>query len=123
MSANAVERRIAPRFGMDFQAELACGDTLLPVQIWDVSMTGCGLRVMNRALAAAHPLATKGLLIFDLGGDSVSTMLPVLLINTREDLGTFCYGVGFRVLSQRQKRNLIRLIEENTLQIRWRRAS
>ncbi len=123
MSTSAIERRIAPRFGLDYHAELACGDALLPVQVWDVSMTGCGLKVMNGALSSAHPLSTKGLLIFDLQGDNVSTMLPVRLINTRIEARTFCYGVGFRVLSQRQKRNLIRLIEENTLQIRWRRAS
>ena len=123
MSRSAVERRIAPRFSLDYHAELACGNALVRVQIWDVSMMGCGLRVVDQNTSWPHPLLTKGLLIFGLQGDSVSTMLPVILINTRLEANILSHGLSFRVLSHRQKRNLIRLIEENTLQVRWRRAS
>ena len=122
MLAPATERRAAPRFGMDFHAELASGDGPLRVKIWDVSMTGCALRVMDQTVSSLDASA-KGLLIFKLQGDEVSTMLPISIINVRFDSGSLCYGSLFRVLSQRQKRNLIRLIDENTLQVRWRRAS
>ena len=64
MDTAAMERRIAPRFGMDYIAELASGIAVVRVQIRDVSMMGCGLRIIDRQVELPDRVPAKGLLIF-----------------------------------------------------------
>ena len=101
-----LERRVAPRFAMAFEADIAAGDELLPVLVYDMSMTGCGLEIVSHEDDVSHAVGTTYWLKLP-PGDS----LPVTVCYSRRDGKRIRIGLQFGRLIKEQLRTLIGVID------------
>ena len=101
-----LERRVAPRFQMAFEAGLAAGDELLPVLVHDMSMTGCGLEIVSREEDVSHVVGTICLLKLAPGES-----LPVVVCYSRHEGEHLRIGLRCGRLIKDQLRTLIGVID------------
>ena len=109
MQSTSLDRRLAPRFDVRCFGELAWGDKLVEVEIVDMSITGCGIKLADQA--AAGPGA-YGILNIHTDQPRLGVLLPVAIINRSVDGGTMRCGLEYKRLSKRQMRSLIALLNE-----------
>ena len=109
MQSTSPDRRLAPRFDVRCIGELAWGDTLVEVEIVDMSITGCGIRLADTADVG---LGSYGILNFRTDQPRLGVLLPVTIINRTVDQGTLRCGLEYKRLSKRQMRTLISLLNE-----------
>lgn len=101
-----LERRVAPRFQMAFEADIAAGDELLPVLVHDMSMTGCGLEIVSHEEEVSHAVGTTYMLKLPPGES-----LPVVVCYARHDGERLRVGLRFGQLIKDQLRALIGVID------------
>lgn len=101
-----LERRIAPRFPMAFEADIAAGDELLPVLVHDMSMTGCGLEIVLHEDEVSHAVGTNYMLKLPPGES-----LPVVVCYSRLEGERLRVGLRFGQLIKDQLRALIGVID------------
>ncbi len=109
MQSTSPDRRLAPRFEVRCFGELAWGDTLVEVEILDMSITGCGIKLAD---AAAAGQGSYGILNIQTDQPRLGMLLPVAIINQSVDQGTLRCGLEYKRLSRRQMRSLIALLNE-----------
>ena len=108
----AAERRVAPRFQTRFDAELASGTVLVPVNVRDLSISGCGILIMSGDLDLPEKIGGRGLLHLPaIHHGTFGTILPVNLRNVRQDAGQMIYGLEFAALLPHQSRKLHSVLE------------
>ncbi len=101
-----LERRVAPRFAMAFESDIAAGDDVLPVLVHDMSMTGCGLEIVSNEDGVSHAVGTTYLLKLPPGES-----LPVTVCYARHEGGCVRVGLRFGQLVKDQLRTLIGVID------------
>ena len=89
--------------------ELASGTDVTDVAISDISVTGCGIEIVD---AAEDVLGRIGVLsIRPADATATPVMLPVVISNHRADGDRARLGLQFRRLSMTQMRSLIGVLD------------
>ena len=101
-----LERRVAPRFPMAFEADIAAGDELVPVLVHDMSMTGCGLEIVSHQEDVSHAVGATYMLKLPPGES-----LPVVVCYLRHEGERLRVGLRFGQLIKDQLRVLIGVID------------
>ena len=109
MQSTSLDRRTSPRFDVCCIGELAWGGTMVEVEIVDMSITGCGIKVPD---AAAAGEGSYGVLNIRTRQSELGVVLPVAIINRSVEQGGLRCGLEYRRLSRRQMRSLIALLNE-----------
>jgi hypothetical protein len=103
MSLVEVERRSVPRVDVRLQGELASGNSLLQIEIVDLSTRGCGIEILDGLVPNASKLTATGVLNFTLPvAPDDFLALPVMISNGRIDGGKLRFGLRFPPLSDQQ---------------------
>ena len=101
-----LERRVAPRFQMAFEANITAGDDRLPVLVHDMSMTGCGLEIVSHEENVSHAVGTTYMLKLPPGES-----LPVVVCYSRHEGERLRVGLRWGRLIKDQLRVLIGVID------------
>ena len=113
---STAERRVAPRFEAGLPAELASGTVLVPVQVLNLSATGCGVVITTADPDLPQKLGGHGLVHLPaIGTMALGTILPVVLRNLRSEGGRMLYGLEFCSLLAHQTRKLNAYLETMSL--------
>ncbi len=103
MSLVQVERRSTPRVDVRLQGELASGNSLLQIEIVDLSTRGCGIEILDGIVPNATKFTATGVLNFTLPiAPNDCLALPVMISNGRIDGGKLRFGLKFPPLSDQQ---------------------
>ena len=111
MSLAAIERRKAPRFGVECTGELASGTCLFTVKIIDMSVSGCGVEILEPPDSEEDAFGPIGILGIAGASQSKVVLLPVAVNEERFTGGKRRLGLQFRRLSPPQMRNLIAVMD------------
>ena len=109
MQSTSLDRRTMPRFDVRCSGELVWGDTLVEVEVLDMSITGCGIRIAD---AAAAGQGSQAILNIQTDRSRFGVILPVAVINRTVEDGALRCGLEYKRLSKRQMRTLISLLNE-----------
>jgi c-di-GMP-binding flagellar brake protein YcgR len=115
MTFSATDRRAAHRFSINCAGELASGNALAKVRVLDISLTGCGVELIERSTDLVERFGATGLLSLQTAGRrDGAAILPVVMADLRIDRERrrARYGLVFRRLTSRQTRRLISVLDE-----------
>ena len=108
MVVTTKDRRNATRFTVTCDGELAAGTDLQSVQITDISVTGCGLDILDDCSALGTWVGRVAVLnVGPVAGSHDGMTLPVVIRYGQSEGATTRLGLEFPLLSPRQTRALI----------------